>query len=244
MTKQSLRTLVIALTAFIVQCWTPVSGLADGKRACSNATLHGDYAFTQSGTNLDIGPVAVAGVFRADGKGNLTAGDTVSLNGEINQEKLNFAYQVNIDCTGTGTASSAPGQEPAHFSFVIIDRGAQVIGIHTDPWATLILRAKRQFGKNAGPESEEQFWRTRRLAGWFHLEELRASMLGHVEMNHPAPTMGQNHQDEQNPKSGGGHGASCGFGEGQTLAESRGLRRKQCEFSLSPLRVVSKTFLL
>jgi hypothetical protein len=25
-------------------------------------------------------------------------------------------------------------------------------------------------------------------------------------MNHPAPTMGQNHQNEQNPKSGGGHG--------------------------------------
>ncbi len=34
----------------------------------------------------------------------------------------------------------------------------------------------------------------------------RCRMLGHVEMNHPAPTMGQNHQNEQNPKSGGGHG--------------------------------------
>ena len=153
MTKQSLRTPVIALTALIVQCWTPVSGLADGKRACSNATLHGNYAFTESGTILDIGPVAVAGVFEADGKGNLTAADTVSLNGEINQEKPNFTYQVNPDCTGA--ASSAPGQEPAHFSFVIIDRGAQVIGIHTDPGTTLILKAKRQFGKNAGPESEE-----------------------------------------------------------------------------------------
>ena len=31
-------------------------------------------------------------------------------------------------------------------------------------------------------------------------------MFRHVEMNHTAPTMGQNHQNEQNPKSRGGHG--------------------------------------
>jgi hypothetical protein len=156
MMKQSLRTLVIASTALIVQCWTPVAGLADGKRACSNATLHGSYAFTESGTIMDIGPVAVAGVFQADGKGNLTTEDTVSLNGDIIQrEKLNFTYEVKSDCTGT--ASSAPGQQPAHFNFVIIDYGRQAIGIHTDPGTTLILKAKQQFGKNAGPESEESF---------------------------------------------------------------------------------------
>src|SRR6266567_236431 len=34
----------------------------------------------------------------------------------------------------------------------------------------------------------------------------RRRMFGHVEMNHPAPTMDQNHQNEQNPKSRGGHG--------------------------------------
>ena len=31
-------------------------------------------------------------------------------------------------------------------------------------------------------------------------------MPGHVEMNHPAPTMGQDYQNEQNPKRRGGHG--------------------------------------
>jgi hypothetical protein len=153
--KQSLRTLVIVLTALMVQCWTPASGLADGKRACSNATLHGSYAFTESGTIQEIGPVAVAGVFQADGKGSLTTADTVSLNGEIIQEKLDFSYQVNPDCTGT--ASSAPSQEPAHFSFVIIHRGEQVIGIHTDQGTTLILKARQQFGRNAGVESQEPF---------------------------------------------------------------------------------------
>jgi hypothetical protein len=154
MMKESLRTLVIALTALMVQCWMPVSALADGKRACSNATLHGSYAFSESATIVDIGPVAVVGVFQADGKGNLTATDTVSLNGVIMQESLNFTYQINPDCTGA--ASSAPGQQMAHFNFVIVNRGEQVVGIHTDPGTTLILKAKQQFGKNADAESEEQ----------------------------------------------------------------------------------------
>ncbi|MGO8786891.1 MAG: hypothetical protein ACLQVL_05840, partial [Terriglobia bacterium] len=149
---KSLRT-DYGLTAVIVQCWAPVSGLADGKRPCSNATLHTRYAFTESGTILDICPVAVAGVFQADGKGNLTAADTVSLNGQIIQESLNFTYQVNPDCTGT--ASSAPGQEPAHFSFTIINYGEQLLGIHTDPGTTLMLKAKRQFAKDEGEGPEE-----------------------------------------------------------------------------------------
>ena len=33
----------------------------------------------------------------------------------------------------------------------------------------------------------------------------RRRMFGHIEMNHSAPAMGQNHQNEQNPKGGGGH---------------------------------------
>lgn len=153
MVKQILRTLVIAWMALMVQSWTAVPARADGNGSCSNATLHGSYAFTESGTILDIGPVAVVGVFQADGKGNLTVVDTVSLNGEIIQENLNFTYRVNPDCTGA--ASSAPGQEPAHFSFVIINYGERVTGIHTDPGTTLILKARQQFGKNAGAEPGE-----------------------------------------------------------------------------------------
>jgi hypothetical protein len=143
------------LAAVLVHCWTPAIGLADGKRACSNATLHGSYAFTESGTILDIGPVAVAGVIEADGNGKLTAADTVSLNGEVIQGDLDFTYQVNPNCTGT--ASSVPGQEPAHFNVVLVNRGEQVVGIHTDRGTTLILKAKRQFGKNRGAEPEEPF---------------------------------------------------------------------------------------
>ena len=130
MMKPTLRTLVLVSAVLLAQYWAPVSGLADGKNTCSNATLHGSYAFTESGTIVDIGPVAVAGVFQADRNGNLVANDPVSLNGEIVQETLNFTYQVNLDCTGA--ASSAPGQEPAHFNFVIINFGEEVTGIHTD----------------------------------------------------------------------------------------------------------------
>ena len=150
--RLSLRTLVLVSAVLLAQYWAPVSGFADARSACSNATLHGSYAFTESGTIVTIGPVAVAGVFHADGNGKLTTSDTVSVNGQIAQESLNFAYQVNPDCTGI--ASSAPGQEPAHFNFVILNLGEQVIGIHTDPGTILILKAKQQFRKrsSAGPE--------------------------------------------------------------------------------------------
>jgi hypothetical protein len=129
-----------------------ISARTDNGGPCSNATLRGGYAFTESGSILGIGPVAVAGVFKADGQGNLTATDTVSLNGEITSENLNFTYQVNPDCTGN--ASSAPDQEPAHFNFVIVNFGERVTGIHTDPGTTLILKARQQFGKNSGADTD------------------------------------------------------------------------------------------
>ena len=148
MTKQILRRLVIAWVAAVVLSLMSISALANDSEPCSNATLRGSYAFTESGSIVGIGPVAVAGVFKADGQGNLTATDTVSLNGEIISENLSFSYQVNPDCTGS--ASSAPGQEPAHFNFVIVNFGERVTGIHTDPGTTLILKARQQFGTTAG----------------------------------------------------------------------------------------------
>ena len=151
--KQSLTSVLILSTGLLIQFWTAASALAASKTACSNATLNGAYAFTESGTILGIGPVAVAGVLQSDGKGKINAVDTVSLNGQINMESLNFNYQVNADCTGS--AASAPGQEPAHFNFVLINGGEQVIGIHTDSGTTLILKAKLQFGKNTSAGCEE-----------------------------------------------------------------------------------------
>jgi hypothetical protein len=151
MTKRILRGLVIAWAALVFLSLMSISALADDSQPCSNATLHGSYAFTESGSIVGIGPVAVAGVFKADGKGSLMATDTVSLNGEIISENLNFTYQVNTDCTGG--ASSVPGQEPAHFNFVIVNFGQRVMGIHTDPGTTLILKARQQFGKTASTES-------------------------------------------------------------------------------------------
>jgi len=152
MAKRILRGLVIARRALVVLSLMSISAFADDSQACSNATLHGSYAFTESGSIVGIGAVAVAGVFKADGKGNLTASDTVSLNGEIISENLNFTYQVNPDCTGS--ASSAPGQEPAHFNFVIVNFGERVMGIHTDHGTTLILEAGQQFGKSTSGEQD------------------------------------------------------------------------------------------
>jgi hypothetical protein len=106
MTKRILRGLLMAWAALVGLSLISISALADDSEPCSNATLRGSYAFTESGSIVGIGPVALAGVFKADGQGNITATATVSLNGEIISENLNFTYQVNPDCTGS--ASSAP----------------------------------------------------------------------------------------------------------------------------------------
>jgi hypothetical protein len=88
--RLSVRTLVLVSAVLVAQCWAPASGFADASKACSNATPHGSYAFTESGTIVGIGPVAVVGVFQADGNGRLTTSDTVSVNGEVAPGKPEF----------------------------------------------------------------------------------------------------------------------------------------------------------
>jgi hypothetical protein len=54
-------------------------------RECSNASIQGTYGFSCEGTLVGVGPLAAIGVFTADGKGNGSEVETVSVNGEISQ---------------------------------------------------------------------------------------------------------------------------------------------------------------
>ncbi len=148
------RELRVVLWTAIILLTASASVLAANEGTCSNASLQGTYAFTESGNIVGIGPVAVGGAFEADGQGNLVTSDTVSLNGEISEEHLNFTYEVKSDCSGK--ASSAPGQEPAHFNFVLIRDGAEAMGIHTDSGTTLLLSAKKLSGKGNGGDSDQK----------------------------------------------------------------------------------------
>ena len=82
---------------------------ASGHR-CSLARSAGNYAFTDNGTVIGVGPRTAVGVFKLDGAGNLTNGvGTSSLNGSVAQETFSGTYTVNSDCTGTGSATIYSG---------------------------------------------------------------------------------------------------------------------------------------
>jgi hypothetical protein len=80
-----------------------VSAHADDSRHCSLASVAGAYGFTTTGNIPAVGPVAATGTFTQDASGNLTGGQTRSLNGAIADETFTGTATVNPDCTGTDT---------------------------------------------------------------------------------------------------------------------------------------------
>jgi hypothetical protein len=81
------------------------SGPPEGRR-CSNATLHGAYAFDVVGVYVDAPtPLPLRGVTLTefDGRGNLTQVDHVVFNGTpppVDWTAGMGSYEINPDCTG------------------------------------------------------------------------------------------------------------------------------------------------
>jgi len=80
----------ITSVVFVMACVSLlVLGLVSRVQAhggdCSNASIKGTYGFSCEGTLVGVGPIAVIGVFTADGTGNGSEVETLSLNGEISQ---------------------------------------------------------------------------------------------------------------------------------------------------------------
>ncbi len=74
---------------------------AVGAHTCSLASVAGTYSLTTTGSIPAIGPVAAVGVVTVEKSGNLSGGQTRSLNGAIADETFNGTATVNPDCTGT-----------------------------------------------------------------------------------------------------------------------------------------------
>src|SRR5258708_34256344 len=73
-----------------------------GGPPCSLARAAGNWAFTDSGTVVGIGPRTAVGTLTLDAAGNLSNGvATSSLNGAIANETFSGTYTVNPDRTAT-----------------------------------------------------------------------------------------------------------------------------------------------
>jgi len=114
---------------------------------CSAKTLDGSYGYVVTGTNvggaLVPGPVAAVGIATADGAGNLTASDTVSVNGTVIRRAISGTYSVNADCTGQLVFADNFGQT-THLDFVVTQNRQEFSFIQTDPGAVTTGSAKKQ----------------------------------------------------------------------------------------------------
>jgi hypothetical protein len=113
-------------------------------RECSNASIKGTYGFSCEGTIVGVGPIVAIGVFTADGKGNGSEVETVSVNGEISQGVVRTdTYTVNADCTGTFESTGPDGSVITN-DFVIDDNKKEIRLIATVPgWAAYCIFRKQ-----------------------------------------------------------------------------------------------------
>jgi uncharacterized protein YdeI (BOF family) len=131
-------------------------------KGCSNATLTGTFAYTNTGfftaaaaPPLQAGPFAGVGVETFDGNGGTTATTWVSINGNIFQATIKGTYSVNSDCTGTLTlvpsiVSPPVTLPPGQVFFVIDDNGDEFRAINIISGHVITTVGRRQFSKDKG----------------------------------------------------------------------------------------------
>jgi hypothetical protein len=119
---------------------TPAAAKQDDR--CDNGSISGSYGYTVTGTNLGVGQVAAVGRVTADGRGGLTATDTLSAAGTILRRTITGSYAVNPNCTGSGQFTDNFGLT-VHLDFVITNRGDEFQFIQTDPGTVFTGAAKR-----------------------------------------------------------------------------------------------------
>jgi hypothetical protein len=141
------KTFTLAAVAALALGMAPAAK-ADYK-GCSNASLHGTFAYTLTETVIAppsiAGPSAEVGTQTFDGKGATTGTATLSANGNIFQLTFAGTYTVNPDCTGTFTLQIASVGITQHVFFVIDDSGTEFRAIETDPGFVGTRIGRRQF---------------------------------------------------------------------------------------------------
>jgi uncharacterized lipoprotein NlpE involved in copper resistance len=104
-------------------------------RTCSNASVAGDWAFTETGTVIPAtgaAPFAAVASYTLDSNGNLVGTATSSLGGTVSYLTLEGSGTVKSDCTGTLSVrvyESGSLVRTANFDVVYLNnsRGARAI---------------------------------------------------------------------------------------------------------------------
>jgi hypothetical protein len=88
-------------------CGIAATSVAVANKLCSLDTLRGTYGFYRTGSTPD-GPLAAIGTVTYDGKGNFTATQSVSRNGNYNFDvEFSGTYTLNGHCAGAAFLDGA-----------------------------------------------------------------------------------------------------------------------------------------
>lgn len=117
----------------------------DRVTVCSRATLNGNYGFAMDGTMQPVGPVALAGIIRANGAGAFSGVEVASIGGQIVQATYTGSYTVNPDCTGQAQYQLVAPNFVAtrSMAFVITNGGKEFFMMSTVPGSVISGKAQR-----------------------------------------------------------------------------------------------------
>jgi hypothetical protein len=102
-----------------------------GDRACSNASVAGEWAYTETGTVIPATvavPFAAVAKYTLEENGNLSGTATSSSGGTVANVTLKGTWTVNSDCTGTltvGVYASGTLVRTAAFDLVYVDNARE-----------------------------------------------------------------------------------------------------------------------
>jgi hypothetical protein len=123
----------------------------EGRFACSNRTLRGDYGLIVSGVRA-LGPGVTesfigTAIRTYDGRGSFEQVDNShgTVIGAVTNAAATGTYVVNADSAGTSTLFIS-GAPPIDTAFVIVDRGNEVKDIVMAPQPNLVTAVLRKIG--------------------------------------------------------------------------------------------------
>jgi len=159
----------MGLLLFCLACGSSSSGntpVGVGSGSFSKASLQGNYVYQISGTDLSTGaPYREAGVFTADGNGNLTNGvdDFEEGTSGVSPSSINGTYSVNTDGTGGLIFNIAGGS--LNFSITLANASAGYV-MEADSFANGSGTIERQGAAAAGSTPAGTFaFRMHTIAG-------------------------------------------------------------------------------
>jgi len=133
--------IVVTSRGFLaVHAFSEGFAVKQGSRTCTNADVVGSFGFETTGLFLSGAPatgwVAFLGKLdlgvRPSGEG-VISGHVAGSEGDtaLAFTPVTGSYSVASDCTGTATITPK-GPSPLNFSFVVVERGKQMLAIETD----------------------------------------------------------------------------------------------------------------